>query len=58
MDEYSRLLTSQEYADFIAENAEYAALMGYNVVSKRGLTEAMSDQFLFQEFLDEQNATV
>jgi hypothetical protein len=58
MDEYSRLLTSQEYANFIKENADYAKLMNYNVGTERGLTEAMSDQFLFEEFLDEQNAVV
>ena len=58
MDEYSRLLTSREYANFIKENADYAELMGYRVNTDRGLTEAMADQFLFQEFLDEQHATI
>jgi pyridoxine 5'-phosphate synthase PdxJ len=53
MNQYSMLLTSQEYADFIRENAAYAKLMGYNVAAKHGLTEAMSDQFLFQEFMNE-----
>lgn len=47
------LLTSQEYADFIRENAAYAQQMGYDVSTKRGLTEAMGDQLLFQEFLKE-----
>jgi hypothetical protein len=58
MDEYSRLLTSQEYANFIKENADYAETMGFNVATERGLTEAMSEQFLFAEFLAEYNATV
>lgn len=53
MNQYSMLLTSQEYADFIRENRAYARLMGYNVSTKHGLTEAMGDQFLFQEFLKE-----
>jgi hypothetical protein len=53
MNQYSMLLTSQEYADFVRENAAYAKLMGYNVSTKHGLTEAMSDQFLFQEFMNE-----
>lgn len=54
MDQYSYLLTSQEYADFIVENADYAREMGYAVETKKGLTEAMSDQFLFHEFLQEE----
>lgn len=58
MDEYSRLLTSQEYANFIKENAEYAETMGFNVATERGLTAAMADQFLFEEFLTEQTASV
>lgn len=53
MNQYSMLLTSQEYADFIRENQAYAELMGYNVAITRGLTEAMGDQFLFREFLKE-----
>lgn len=56
MDQYSYLLSSPEYSTFIRDNAEYADVCGYNVSTKRGMTEAMADQFLFQEFLDEQNA--
>ena len=58
MDQYSELLSSIEYSDFIRDNAEYARLRGYDVASERGMTEAMADQFLFQEFLVEQTATV
>lgn len=54
MEDYSIMLTSDAYADFILENAEYAKLMGYNVATKRGLTEAMADQFLFDQFLAEE----
>ena len=53
MDQYSYLLMSREYADFIRDHAQYAASMGYDTSTKRGLTEAMSDQFLFPEFLDD-----
>jgi len=49
-------MTSDAYADFILDNAEYAKLMGYNVSTKRGLTEAMADQFLFEQFLEETTA--
>jgi len=54
MDQYSEMLVSAEYAAFIKENAAYAREMGYNVETKKGLTEAMSDQFLFNEFLLEE----
>ena len=56
MTDYSLLMTSDAYADFILDNAEYAKLMGYNVSTKRGLTEAMADQFLFEQFLQETTA--
>ena len=54
VDQYTSLLTSREYANFISENREYAELCGYSVGTERGMTEAMADQFLFQQFLDEQ----
>ena len=54
MEQYSELLSSKEYGDFLREYAEYAELCGYNVRTLRGLAEAIADQFLFREFLNEQ----
>lgn len=56
MEQYSELLTSREYAEFLRENAEYAQFCGYNVSTSRGMTEAMADQFLFEQFMAEVTA--
>jgi hypothetical protein len=50
MNSYSELLDSEEYFDFVYENFDYLMEIGLSI------EEAVSEQVLFREFLEEVTA--
>lgn len=53
MEQYDNFLNSEQYVEFILENAAYATTCGYDVYTNRGVAAAVNDQFLFTVFLNE-----
>lgn len=53
MSEYQKLMESSEYADFLKEQTDYAAIFGYDLTTEKGIKSAMFDEFLFTNFLQE-----
>ena len=53
MDQYTELLESVGYVDFIIENAQYAQARQYDVSTPQGVAKAVNERFLFDQFLAE-----
>jgi hypothetical protein len=45
------------YKQFLLDHVDYAVVIGYNLLSDRGIREAMADNFLYKNFLMEKECS-